>query len=268
MPTADFEKLGTFYLGRSYDLGRKKRSDELLLYDSKDLVTHGVCVGMTGSGKTGLCITILEEAAIDGIPAIVIDPTKSAEGDQTTDEASAVLKANEIVGIPIDQHIQDTNAVVVDFFNRPAATTSALAALALRTGAPLVPAFAQVPAEIQVYGRVNVSVFFEEYQAILPGAVSARDILASVLLRGATGVHTVHDVFAVTPFGFGIADPSAGGALVTSYYSGRELRSLFEFTIDADASKEEIEALVAQSQKRSAVYDIITNPTNVTVQVA
>ena len=39
------------------------------------------------------------------------------------------------------------------------------------------------------------------------------------------------------------------------------------FSIDADASKEEIEALVAQSQKRSAVYDVVTNPTNVTVDV-
>ena len=69
----DFEKLGTFYLGREYDLSTKGTGD-LLLYDSKDLVTHGVCVGMTGSGKTGLCIGLLEEAAIDGIPAIVIDP--------------------------------------------------------------------------------------------------------------------------------------------------------------------------------------------------
>jgi hypothetical protein len=70
----DFEKLGVFYLGRPYDLTNKKRKDGLLLYDSKDLVTHAVCVGMTGSGKTGLCISLLEEAAIDGIPAIVIDP--------------------------------------------------------------------------------------------------------------------------------------------------------------------------------------------------
>src|SRR5665647_1688753 len=69
----DFEKLGTFYLGREYDLSSKETGD-LLLYDSKDLVTHGVCVGMTGSGKTGLCIGLLEEAALDGIPAIVIDP--------------------------------------------------------------------------------------------------------------------------------------------------------------------------------------------------
>ena len=52
------------------------------------------------------------------------------------------LQANEVVGIPIDQHIQDANAVMVDFFDRPAATTSALATLSLRTGAPLIPAFA------------------------------------------------------------------------------------------------------------------------------
>src|SRR4029078_980099 len=65
---SSFEKLGVFYLGKS------KANDDLLLYDSKDLVTHAVCVGMTGSGKTGLCINLLEEAAIDGIPAIVIDP--------------------------------------------------------------------------------------------------------------------------------------------------------------------------------------------------
>jgi len=70
----DYEKLGAFYLGRTYDLGKKSLEDELVLYDSKDLVTHGVVLGMTGSGKTGLCLSILEEAAMDGIPAIVIDP--------------------------------------------------------------------------------------------------------------------------------------------------------------------------------------------------
>ena len=70
----DFEKLGVFYLGKEYDLGGGELREDLLLYDSKDLVTHGVCVGMTGSGKTGLCISLLEEAAIDGIPALVIDP--------------------------------------------------------------------------------------------------------------------------------------------------------------------------------------------------
>ncbi len=52
------------------------------------------------------------------------------------------LEANEGVAVLIDQHIQAVDAVYVDFFNRPAATTSALAALALRTGAPVVPVFA------------------------------------------------------------------------------------------------------------------------------
>ncbi len=70
----DFEKLGEFYLGKVYDTQRKSVSDELLLYDSKDLTTHAVCVGMTGSGKTGLCLSLLEEAALDGIPVIAIDP--------------------------------------------------------------------------------------------------------------------------------------------------------------------------------------------------
>jgi hypothetical protein len=70
----DFEKLGVFYMGRPYDLATKQARPGWLLYDSKDLVTHAVCVGMTGSGKTGLCLALLEEAAIDNIPAIIIDP--------------------------------------------------------------------------------------------------------------------------------------------------------------------------------------------------
>lgn len=69
-----YEKLGAFYLGREYDLDAKKPKDDLVLYDSKDLVTHGVVLGMTGSGKTGLCLALLEEAAMDGIPVIAIDP--------------------------------------------------------------------------------------------------------------------------------------------------------------------------------------------------
>ena len=70
----DYEKLGAFYLGREFDPATSALKDELVLYDSKDLTTHAVCVGMTGSGKTGLCLSMLEEAAIDGIPAICIDP--------------------------------------------------------------------------------------------------------------------------------------------------------------------------------------------------
>jgi len=75
----DYEKLGVFYLGKPYELVAKKSQEGLFLYDSKDLVTHAVCVGMTGSGKTGLCISLLEEAGMDGIPAIAIDP----KGDLT-----------------------------------------------------------------------------------------------------------------------------------------------------------------------------------------
>ncbi|MEM8930304.1 MAG: DUF87 domain-containing protein [Acidobacteriota bacterium] len=73
-PVDAYEKLGAFYLGRSLDPASGDVSDAPLLYDSKDLTTHAVCLGMTGSGKTGLGVTLLEEAAIDGVPAIVIDP--------------------------------------------------------------------------------------------------------------------------------------------------------------------------------------------------
>ncbi|HEU4653833.1 MAG TPA: DUF87 domain-containing protein, partial [Steroidobacteraceae bacterium] len=69
-----YEELGSFYLGREVDPNTGKDTSELLLYDSRDLTTHAVCVGMTGSGKTGLCLALLEEAAIDGVPALVIDP--------------------------------------------------------------------------------------------------------------------------------------------------------------------------------------------------
>lgn len=69
-----YEKLGAFYLGKSYDLASRRLAEELILYDSKDLNTHAVIIGMTGSGKTGLGVSILEEALIDNIPIIAIDP--------------------------------------------------------------------------------------------------------------------------------------------------------------------------------------------------
>lgn len=70
----DFEALGKLYLGRHFDPERGEPNEIPVLYDSKDLTTHAFCVGMTGSGKTGLCITLLEEAGIDGIPALCLDP--------------------------------------------------------------------------------------------------------------------------------------------------------------------------------------------------
>ena len=68
-----------FYLGRVYDPLRQAVTDKELIYDPADLTTHAVVTGMTGSGKTGLCIVLLEEAALQGIPAIIIDP----KGDLT-----------------------------------------------------------------------------------------------------------------------------------------------------------------------------------------
>ncbi len=70
----DYEKLGLFYIGKTYDRKERQVTSELVLYESKHLTTHAVCVGMTGSGKTGLGIDLLEEAAIDGVPVIAIDP--------------------------------------------------------------------------------------------------------------------------------------------------------------------------------------------------
>lgn len=69
-----FEKPGYFYLGRKVDPASGQLLDEPLLYDARDLTTHAVCVGMTGSGKTGLCIDLIEEATLQGIPSILIDP--------------------------------------------------------------------------------------------------------------------------------------------------------------------------------------------------
>lgn len=75
----NYEILGHFYLGKAVDPATMTRTDQYLMYDSKDLSTHAICVGMTGSGKTGLGIDILEEAAMDNIPALIIDP----KGDMT-----------------------------------------------------------------------------------------------------------------------------------------------------------------------------------------
>jgi len=73
------EKLASFYLGKEYDVRKHKLLSKRVMYDARDLTTHAICLGMTGSGKTGLCVDLLEEAALDSVPAIVIDP----KGDLT-----------------------------------------------------------------------------------------------------------------------------------------------------------------------------------------
>jgi len=107
-----YERLGVFYLGRMVDPASGETTADPLLYDAKDLTTHAVCVGMTGSGKTGLCVSLLEEAAIDGIPVIAIDPKgdvgnllltfpelKAADFAPWVDSAEAVRK-----GLPPEQY--------------------------------------------------------------------------------------------------------------------------------------------------------------------
>jgi hypothetical protein len=73
------ERLASFYLGQEYDLAKGAPLDGLVHYDARDLTTHAVCLGMTGSGKTGLGVILLEEAALDSVPSLVIDP----KGDMT-----------------------------------------------------------------------------------------------------------------------------------------------------------------------------------------
>ncbi len=75
----DLERLASFYLGQEHDLATGKTLDNVVHYDARDLTTHAVCLGMTGSGKTGLGVILLEEAALDGVPSLVIDP----KGDMT-----------------------------------------------------------------------------------------------------------------------------------------------------------------------------------------
>ena len=113
----DYEKMGAFYLGRSYDQKKKKAGESLVLYDSKDLVTHAVCVGMTGSGKTGLCIGLLEEAAIDGVPSIIIDP----KGDLT----NLLLTFPELKGEDFEPWINEGDAQKNNLSNAQYATQQA-----------------------------------------------------------------------------------------------------------------------------------------------
>ena len=115
----DYEKLGQFYLGKEYDHDTQAITAEPVMYDSKDLVTHGVVLGMTGSGKTGLCIALLEEAAMDNIPAIVIDPKGDianlllAFPDLDAKSFEPLVNADDAAkkGISVEEHATKTAAM-------------------------------------------------------------------------------------------------------------------------------------------------------------
>ena len=114
----DIENPSRFYLGREHDLSSGQTAEASLLYNSQDLTTHAVCVGMTGSGKTGLCVSLLEEAALDGVPAICIDP----KGDL----------GNLLLGFPklrpqdfrpwVDPSVADRQGITVDELAQQTAT--------------------------------------------------------------------------------------------------------------------------------------------------
>jgi hypothetical protein len=65
---------GRLYLGGTIDTASRERTGDPVLLDSSDLTTHGVIVGMTGSGKTGLGVVLLEEALLAGMPTLIVDP--------------------------------------------------------------------------------------------------------------------------------------------------------------------------------------------------
>ena len=86
-----YEKLGAFYLGKEYDLASRTLKEDLILYDSKDLNTHAVIIGMTGSGKTGLGIGLLEEALIDNIREIRTYEVECPAGADTYAELDSLF---------------------------------------------------------------------------------------------------------------------------------------------------------------------------------
>ncbi len=151
----DFERLGVFYLGREYALEQKRLKEDLVLYDAKDLTTHAVCVGMTGSGKTGLCLSLLEEAAIDGIPAICIDP----KGDL----GNLLLTFPELRPADFEQWLDPQDAT------RQGLSQSELAAKTAKVWKEGLAAWGQDGARIQRYrDAVDVAIYTPGSTAGLP----------------------------------------------------------------------------------------------------
>ena len=89
-----YEKLGLFYLGKDVDKQSMEATEALTLLKNKHFTTHAAIIGMTGSGKTGLGVGIIEEAVIDNIPSIIIDP-KGDMGDLCLTDPSFSSEAFE-----------------------------------------------------------------------------------------------------------------------------------------------------------------------------
>lgn len=98
--TFDYENLKLFYIGKEKIDGQNFAP---LVYKNKDLTTHAAIIGMTGSGKTGLGISLLEEAAIDNIPSIIIDP----KGDM----GNLLLTFPNLQGSDFEPWIEEQDAI-------------------------------------------------------------------------------------------------------------------------------------------------------------
>ncbi|MGV3484890.1 MAG: ATP-binding protein [Planctomycetaceae bacterium] len=150
-----FEKLASFYLGRHYDLATGQLKDDLLMYDAKDLCTHAMCVGMTGSGKTGLCVALLEEAALDGVPAICVDP----KGDLT----NLMLAFPQLRAEDFEPWVEQSDA------DRKGMTREALAAETAQRWSEGLASWGQTPERIQrLKDAVDVAVYTPGSSAGLP----------------------------------------------------------------------------------------------------
>jgi len=153
-----YEKLGQFYLGRGYDAEAARADGELVLYDSKDLCTHGVVLGMTGSGKTGLCIALLEEAAMDNIPSIIIDP----KGDI----ANLMLAFPELDAASFRPWIHDDEA------RRKNTTPEALAEKTAELWKNGLAQWGQTPERVATYReKVDVNIFTPGSRAGIPVSI-------------------------------------------------------------------------------------------------
>ena len=152
----DYEKMDLFYLGRELDPETGETTPQPLLYKNKNLTTHAAIIGMTGSGKTGLGIDLIEEAAIDKLPAIVIDP----KGDMT----NLLLSFPDLSADNFEPWVDEGQAVQKDISRRE---------LAEETAATWEKGLAGWGQDKERIGRMRDSVDIVVYT---PGSTSGRPV--------------------------------------------------------------------------------------------